>query len=111
MRLLAWIFKLGVFLLLLWFALKNTTPVPVHFTAQASWDSVPLIVIMVACMAIGALLGALALALPIYRVRRELTQLRRQAAAVSASTVASEGVAAAARGSGAVVDLSTGVGR
>jgi uncharacterized integral membrane protein len=29
MRLLAWIVKLGFFLLVLWFSLKNTTPVPV----------------------------------------------------------------------------------
>ncbi len=54
----------GFFLLVLWFALKNTTPVPVHFTARTSAGSnVPLIVVMLACIAIGALLGALALAL------------------------------------------------
>lgn len=110
MRLLAWIVKLGIFLLLLWFALKNTTPVPVHFTARASWDSVPLIVVMVTCIAIGALLGALALALPIYRVRRELTRLRRQSASIATDS-SNESITAAARGSGAVVDLGTGSGR
>jgi uncharacterized integral membrane protein len=110
MRQLTWIVKLGIFLLLLWFALKNTTPVPVHFSAQTSWDGVPLIVVMVACMAIGALLGALALALPIYRVRRELARLRRQSASSPADN-SDDSLAAAARGSGAVVDLETGTGR
>jgi lipopolysaccharide assembly protein A len=74
MKLLAWLLKLAFFLLVLWFALKNTTPVPVRFTAQTSWENVPLIVVMLVCVGLGALLGALALALPMYRLRRESAQ-------------------------------------
>ena len=40
MKLVAWIAKLGFFLLVLWFALKNTTPVPVRFTADLVLDGV-----------------------------------------------------------------------
>ena len=39
MKLAAWLLKLGFFLLVLWFALKNTTPVPVRFSSELAWDS------------------------------------------------------------------------
>lgn len=104
MRLLAWLVKLAFFVLVLWFALKNTTPVPLHFTSSASWQSVPLILVMVVCLAVGALLGALALALPIYRIRRELVQLRRQATQAPASS-SEDSIATAARRSGAVGEI------
>ena len=104
MRLLAWLIKLAFFLLVLWFALKNTTPVTLHFTSSLSWQNIPLILIMVACLAVGALLGALALALPIYRIRRELVHLKRQVVAPGAPST-EETVATAARRSGAVGGL------
>jgi lipopolysaccharide assembly protein A len=105
MRLLAWIVKVGFFLLVLWFALKNTTPVPVRLTSAISWEHVPLIVVMLACIAVGALLGALALALPIYRMRREMTNLRQQAPMVLTAESAADRMASAARQSGAVVEV------
>jgi uncharacterized integral membrane protein len=107
MRLLAWLVKLGFFLLVLWFALKNTTPVPVRFSADFAWDNVPLIVVMVVCVAIGALLGALALALPIYRMRREVAKLR-SAVPLAPTAEAAERMASAARQSGAVAELGAG---
>ena len=111
MRLLAWVVKIGFFLLVLWFALKNTTPVPVRLTSTVTWDHVPLILVMLACVAVGALLGALALALPIYRMRREVSSLRQQAPlAVSADAVA-ERIAEAARQSGAVAEVAGETGR
>jgi uncharacterized integral membrane protein len=105
MRLLAWIVKLGFFLLVLWFSLKNTTPVPVRLTASLVWDNVPLIMVMLTCVAVGALLGALALALPIYRMRREVNQLRRDGLAGVPVESAEARMAAAARQSGAVVEV------
>jgi uncharacterized integral membrane protein len=107
MKLLAWIVKLGFFLLVLWFSLKNTTPVPVRLTASLAWESVPLILVMLACVAIGALLGALALALPIYRMRREVTALRRADQAGSPAESAADRMASAARQSGAVAEIAT----
>ena len=108
MKLAAWLLKLGFFLLVLWFALKNTTPVPVRFNSELVWEHIPLIVVMLVCVAIGALLGALALALPIYKMRREVAQLRRSSPTISGSESSSERMASAARQSGAVAELGTG---
>ena len=108
MKLLAWLVKLGFFLLVLWFALKNTTPVPVRFTADFTIDRVPLIVVMLICVAVGALLGALALALPIYRMRREVVRLRASAPAAAGPEVIEERGLSAARQSGAVAELGSG---
>lgn len=111
MRLLSWIVKVGFFLLVLWFALKNTTPVPVRLTSTITWEHVPLIVVMLACIAVGALLGALALALPIYRMRREMTNLRQQAPVAVTSETVADRMASAARQSGAVVEVAGEPGR
>ena len=108
MKLLAWVVKLGFFLLVLWFALKNTTPVPVRFSADFTLDRVPLIVVMLLCVAAGALLGALALALPIYKMRREVMRLRAVTPVVAAPEVLAERGLSAARQSGAVAELGTG---
>lgn len=108
MKLLAWLLKLGFFLLVLWFALKNTTPVPVRFSADIVWEHVPLIVVMLICVALGALLGALALSLPIYKMRREVTQLRRISPIPATAESSAERMASAARQSGAVAELGTG---
>jgi len=108
MTLLSWIVKLGFFLLVLWFALKNTTPVPVRLTADIAWDRVPLILVMLICVAVGALLGALALALPIYRMRREVLHLRGSAAPKTGGESAADRMASAARQSGAVAEVGSG---
>jgi lipopolysaccharide assembly protein A len=108
MRLLAWIVKLGFFLLVLWFALKNTTPVPVRFSADFSLDSVPLIVVMLICVALGALLGSLALALPIYKLRREVLRVRAATPVAPTPDASAERDLSAARQSGAVVELGGG---
>jgi uncharacterized integral membrane protein len=108
MKLLAWLVKLGFFLLVLWFALKNTTPVQVRFTADVTLDRVPLIVVMLICVAVGALLGALALALPIYRMRREVGRLRATAPVAAEPEVIAERGLSAARQSGAVAELGGG---
>jgi uncharacterized integral membrane protein len=108
MKLLGWIVKLGFFLLVLWFALKNTTPVPVRFSADFALDGVPLIVVILVSTAIGALLGALALALPIYRMRREVARLRDAVPLQPTPEAAAERMANAARQSGAVAELGAG---
>ena len=108
MTLLSWIVKLGFFLLVLWFALKNTTPVPVRLTADIAWDHVPLILVMLTCVAVGALLGALALALPIYRMRREVMHLRGATPKEFSVETEADRMASAARQSGAVVEVPGG---
>jgi uncharacterized integral membrane protein len=111
MRLLAWIVKVGFFLLVLWFALKNTTPVPVRLTSTLSWEHVPLIIVMLACIAVGALLGALALALPIYRMRREVTALRHESPIKPTAEMAADMLTSAARQSGAVAEVAADTAR
>jgi putative membrane protein len=108
MKLLAWVVKLGFFLLVLWFALKNTTPVPVRFSADFMLERVPLIVVMLICVAVGALLGALALALPIYKMRREVMRLRATTPVAPAPEILAERGLSAARQSGAVAELGGG---
>ena len=108
MRLLAWMVKLGFFLLVLWFALKNTAPVPVRFTADFTLDRVPLIVVMLICVAVGALLGALALALPIFKMRREVMRLRATMPVAASPDAIVERDLSAARQSGAVAELGSG---
>jgi uncharacterized integral membrane protein len=107
MKLLAWFVKLGFFLLVLWFSLKNTTPVPVRLSASLVLEHVPLIIVMLACVAIGALLGALALAMPIYRMRREVAALRRAEQGGASAESAADRMASAARQSGAVAEIAT----
>ena len=108
MKLASWLLKLGFFLLVLWFALKNTTPVPVRFNSELVWEHVPLIVVMLVCVALGALFGALALSLPIYKMRREVAQLRRLSPLPASSESSAERLASAARQSGAVAEVGTG---
>ncbi len=108
MKLAAWLLKLGFFLLVLWFALKNTTPVPVRLNSELVWEHVPLIVVMLVCVALGALFGALALSLPIYKMRREVAQLRRLNPLPPTSESSAERMASAARQSGAVAELGSG---
>ncbi len=72
MNAITWLFRLAFFLLVLWFALKNTAPVAVRFTEDLIWADVPLIVVMLACVCVGALGGAAALAGKVFRLRREL---------------------------------------
>ena len=70
MNVLAWLLRLLFFLAILWFALKNTMPVTVRLTETLRWDEVPLVLVMLGCLLIGMLLGAMALAPRLYRLHR-----------------------------------------
>jgi uncharacterized integral membrane protein len=70
MSALAWLLRLLFFLAMLWFALKNTTPVTVRLTETLQWDGVPLVVVILAALLVGMLLAAAALAPAILRARR-----------------------------------------
>lgn len=106
MKLLGWLIRLAFFGLVLWFALKNTTPVPVRLSATLRWDAVPLIVVILTCLVVGVLAGALALAPRLYRMRRDIArlqaQLKRGGAADAAAERMNDRLAAATRDGGAV---------
>jgi len=72
MRLLAWLIRFAFFALVLWFALNNTAPVPLHLTDALRWEQVPLILIIVASVLLGALAGVAAMASRLLRLRRRL---------------------------------------
>jgi lipopolysaccharide assembly protein A len=110
MKAIAWLVRLVFFLLVLWFALKNTTPVPVRLTEKVVWNDVPLIVVMLVCLVIGALAGAAALAPRLFRGRRRPSKRERDLLAESATTtqpgeVPADRLADAARNIGAVGQL------
>ena len=110
MNAIAWLIRLVFFLLVLWFALKNTTPVAVRLTEQVVWNDVPLIVVMLVCVVIGALGAAAALAPRLLRGSRRPSRLEREMMADATTTlppreVPADRLADAARNIGAVGQL------
>lgn len=82
MRYLVWILRLAIFIVVLLFALKNTTPVDVGFFADRVFQGVPLIVVMLIAFVLGVVFGLLVAATAILRKRREAARLRRELARV-----------------------------
>jgi len=77
MRVLVWIFRLALFLLILGFAVRNTEPVRVQFYLGAQWEA-PLVFVMLVVFVVGAAAGVAASLGYLFRQRRELLQLRKQ---------------------------------
>ncbi len=100
-RFVRWLLLLAFFLFAFWFALKNVTPVPVVLGGELRWEQVPLILIILAALCLGVVLGALATAPAIFRLRHEVARLAR-AAAPPRPEPAAERAARNARSSGAV---------
>jgi lipopolysaccharide assembly protein A len=76
-RLLTWAVRLVVFVLLLAFAAKNVQPVTLRFYFDLALQA-PLIAVLFAFFAAGALFGILALVGTLLRQRRELGLLRKR---------------------------------
>lgn len=110
MNAIAWLIRLVFFLLVLWFALKNTTPVAVRLTEQVVWNDVPLIVVMIVCLAVGALATAAALAPRLLRGSRKRSRHEREVMMDATTTLPprelpADRLADAARNIGAVGQL------
>lgn len=110
MNILAWLLRLLFFLAVLWFALKNTMPVTVRLTETLHWDEVPLVLVMLGCLLVGMLLGAMALAPRLYRLHRRAAAAdageRRVRSAPAVDTdVGGDRLANVARRAGAVGEL------
>ena len=84
MRALIWTFRAIVFLLLFGFAVKNTETVSLRFFLDTVWQ-VPLVVLLFAFFAGGALMALLAVSGGFFRLRREVARLRKQGAAPAAT--------------------------
>jgi uncharacterized integral membrane protein len=110
MNVLAWLLRLLFFLAVLWFALKNTMPVTVRLTETLRWDEVPLVLVMLGCLLLGMLLGAIALAPRLYRLHRRAAladsgQRRARAAPIAEAEAGGDRLANVARRAGAVGEL------
>jgi uncharacterized integral membrane protein len=77
MRAVLWGCRIFIFLFLLAFAIKNTETVNVRFIFDTFWQA-PLIIVLLAFFAGGAVLGVLSLLGTVFSLRRELSRLKRQ---------------------------------
>jgi len=78
MRIVTWTIRIALFILLLAFAARNTEPATLRFYFDLAWEA-PLVLLLLAFFAAGALLGVLAAAGGMLRQRREIWRLRREA--------------------------------
>ena len=83
MRIVTWAIRLIVFVLLVAFAAKNVEPVTLRFYFDLALQA-PLVVLLFAFFAAGALFGILALLSAMLRQRREISALKRQLSASEA---------------------------
>lgn len=83
MRVLTWLFRLALFLVMMGFALSNTDTATLRFFGipQFEWRA-PLVLFLLVFFAAGALLGVLAAMPMVLRQRRIASRLRREIAAM-----------------------------
>ncbi|MGQ0577865.1 MAG: LapA family protein [Betaproteobacteria bacterium] len=86
MRYISWALRILLFLLLFGFVLKNTEPVVVRFYLGSQWEA-SLAVVVLVFFSVGAAAGVIACLAHVYRQRREILQLRKEARAKPASPV------------------------
>ena len=79
MTALTWAIRLVIFSFLVVFAVRNTDPVTLNFVLDHVWQA-PLVIVLLAFFAAGAVLGVLSVVGVIYRQRREISHLRQQMA-------------------------------
>ena len=76
MRVLTWAIRIALFVLLLAFAARNTDPVTLRFYFDLAWQA-PLVALLLAFFAAGAVLGLIAMSGTYLAQRREIGRLRR----------------------------------
>ncbi|MDR3159022.1 MAG: LapA family protein [Zoogloeaceae bacterium] len=91
MSVLTWILRFLLFLFVLLFALRNTATVTLNFFYGRSWDA-PLVLWLLAFFVAGVLLGILAMAGPLFRARRAVACLQREAEQQRTSAAAPDSV-------------------
>ena len=83
MRFLTWAVRIALFVVLLAFAAKNSDPVTLRFYFNLAWQA-PLVALLLAFFAAGALLGLLAMLGTYLAQRREIARLQHDASSRSA---------------------------
>jgi uncharacterized integral membrane protein len=76
-RIVTWAIRVVVFVLLIAFAAKNVEPVTLRFYFDLALQA-PLVVLLFAAFAVGALFGVLALLGTLLRQRRQIALLKRR---------------------------------
>ena len=76
MRLVTWAIRFALFVVLLAFAAKNTDPVTLRFYFDLAWQA-PLVALLLAFFAAGAVLGLIAMSGTYLAQRREIARLQR----------------------------------
>jgi lipopolysaccharide assembly protein A len=78
MRIVTWTIRLAAFVLLVAFAAKNVEPVALRFYFDIALKA-PLVLVLLAAFALGALFGVLALLGTVVRQRRQISLLKKPA--------------------------------
>jgi lipopolysaccharide assembly protein A len=76
MTALTWVVRLIIFAFLVVFAIQNTTPVALTVLFGYQWQA-PLVILLLAFFAGGAVLGVLSLLGLVFTQRREISRLKR----------------------------------
>ena len=79
MTALTWAIRLIIFSFLIFFALQNTESVNLRLMFDQVWQA-PLVIVLLAFFAVGAVLGVLSVLGVIIRQRREISRLKRELA-------------------------------
>jgi uncharacterized integral membrane protein len=77
MNVLIWVLRGILFIILLGLAIKNSSDVELRFFFDASWQT-PLSLALLGALAVGVVLGLLALLPQLIRQRRNISALKRQ---------------------------------
>jgi len=77
MTALTWAIRLIIFSFLVVFAIQNTDVVTLRFVLGQFWEA-PLVIVLLAFFAGGAVLGVLSVLGVIFRQRREISRLKRE---------------------------------
>ena len=78
MQALAWIFRIAIVLVLIWFAARNSQPVILHGLPEQTWQA-PLVFVVLVAFVAGVVIGLLAWLPTVVRQRREVGRLRKAA--------------------------------
>jgi uncharacterized integral membrane protein len=76
MQALAWIFRIAIVLVLVWFAVRNSQVVTLHGLPEQSWQA-PLVFVVLVAFVAGVVIGLLAWLPTVVRQRREVGRLRK----------------------------------
>ena len=76
MRYITWLLQAVLFLVLLGFTIKNDQPTTLRYFFGYEWQA-PLVLVLLAFFAIGAVVGVFAMLGSVLRLRREISRLKR----------------------------------